>query len=67
MNLLTTHCPGHFLTGVISRPVSYEHPIQRRQESEYFYWDPGVSLAIGRIEWPCASAEPRSFFTLYCK
>jgi hypothetical protein len=27
----------------------------------------GVSLAAGRIERPCASADPRSFFTLYCK
>jgi hypothetical protein len=27
----------------------------------------GVSLAIGRIEWPSANAEPRLFLTLYCK
>jgi hypothetical protein len=35
MNPLSTHCPGHLLTGVISLPVSNEDPIQRLQASEY--------------------------------
>jgi hypothetical protein len=35
MNPLSTHCPGHLLTGVISMPVSNEDPIQRLLASEY--------------------------------